>query len=78
MFGCPFSKGGLCVPPGETTGPPCSFDGSDYKRLCAVYPMHKARKDGDPMSPLDAMQTAYQRGFAQEAEQEKKWWQFWK
>jgi hypothetical protein len=32
--------------------------------------MHDARRRGTAMSPLEAMQTAYQRGFAQEAEQQ--------
>jgi hypothetical protein len=80
MARCEFKDDtGCCIPPGETQGPLCSFAGSNFKRLCAVFPAHLARKQGKPMSALEAMAVGYSRGFAQETErQRKKWWQFWK
>lgn len=69
MARCEFENSkGECVPPGEASGPPCSFTGSHHERLCAVYPLHMAGKSGRPMSAAEATRTAYQRGLGQEEE----------
>ena len=73
MSPCPFkNSSGNCVPPGEASGPQCSFSGSDFESLCAVYPAHKAKSQGQPLSAQEAMATAYSRGFAQERAREEQ------
>ena len=67
MRRCRFKdKAGRCVPPGEADGPPCSFVGTDYENLCAVYPMHLATEQGTPMSTMDRLLSAFARGAAQQ------------
>jgi TM2 domain-containing membrane protein YozV len=69
MNKCQFmNNSGECVRPGETSGPFCSFTEQDHERLCAVYPLHVARKGGRPMSAMEATITGFARGFAQGAE----------
>ncbi len=71
MERCPYKDAeGRCIAPGETDGPACSFSGSDFERLCAVFPLHAARQRGKPLSATEATAVAYQRGLAQEADEE--------
>jgi hypothetical protein len=79
MARCEFKNSeGECIPPGDSTGPSCTFRGSDYARLCAVHPLHVARKKGRPMSASEATRTAYARGLAQELENRRPKWAFWR
>jgi len=65
---CPFkSTGGLCIPPGESTGYRCSFLGTDPVSSCAVYPLHAAKMSGKKLSTQTYLEMAYSRGLAQEA-----------
>ena len=79
MARCEFiNSRGECVSPGGSTGPACTYRGSDHKRLCAVYPLHAAAKAGRPMSAAEATGTAYARGLAQEEERQRPRWAFWR
>lgn len=73
-IGCPFKKNrGKCVPPGESSGPKCSFTQQDYKRLCAVYPTHKAKRTGKHISLKEIIAEQERRGLLQ-VRKAKKWW----
>jgi thiol-disulfide isomerase/thioredoxin len=70
---CPFKNDkGECVPPGERSGPACSFQLSDYERLCAVYPDHAAAAAGKHVSLREAVEEQDRRALAMQRELEER------
>jgi hypothetical protein len=71
--GCPFKNNrGECVPPGENSGPICSFQGWDYERLCAVYPVHEAKKTGKRISLRELVEEQDRRVLLSQLREPKK------
>jgi len=65
---CPFYTDGRCVSPGTGRTPPCSFTGTDFARLCAVYPMHRSAQTGTRVATAELLAEATARGLAQSAQ----------